>query len=404
MNNEDRLQFLHELMNYDYNLFTWEYDANGNLLSSNCHKENLLETIFLKSGCKDYMLEYARYNAMPLIMSSNTGLIWLAVFERTDILYKIHILGPAFMVEISESSLQKLMHQFKGEFNIAWRNEFIGTIKALPVISHSHLTKYATLLHYVVADERITVSDLSYQHTPSEHESINKDDIIKEQEIRSSQHIEDALLKMVENGDLNYKEALNNAITFGNGLIGHVGDSLQQTKNSVFMFISLCARAAVEGGLSREGARAIEEFYIQNIENCQTISEAAVISNTMYEDYIMRVHKCKISNLSKPIQNCCEYIELHVEEKLSISEIAEKIGYSTYYLTRKFKDEVGYSIVDYIKKSKIERAKLMLSQTQQSIPSISNALNFCTRSYFDEVFHQITNLSPAEYRKKYYSI
>ena len=401
MEKKERIQFLYELMNYDYSLFTWEYDSNGNLLSSYCNKEYFFETLFLQSGCKDYMLKYSSNNKMPLIMSSNTGLIWVAIFERTDTLQKIHVLGPAFMTDITEGALHKMTNNFKREQNISWKNEFANTIKSLPVISYSFLMKYTTMLHYVVADERITVSDLNYQQNLSEHENIIKDEIIKDNETQRSWHIEDSLLKMVENGDLNYKQALSNAATFSNGIIGQMGDSLQQAKNSVFVFISLCARAAVTGGLSKEGARTIEEFYIHSIENCQTISDTATISNTMYEDYIRRVHKCKMAaNISKPIQSCCEYIEIHLEDKLSISEIAQKIGYSTYYLTRKFKNEVGCSIVDYIKKVKIERAKFLLSQTQLSIPDISRKMNFCTRSYFDEVFHQLTDMSPAEYRIK----
>lgn len=74
----------------------------------------------------------------------------------------------------------------------------------------------------------------------------------------------------------------------------------------------------------------------------QRTSELTAISHTMYEDFIKRVHK-KRSNpqLSSLVQRCCDYIEMHVEEKLRIRDLAQKLGYTEYYLSKRFKKEVG---------------------------------------------------------------
>ncbi|WP_425357410.1 helix-turn-helix domain-containing protein [Mahella australiensis] len=64
----------------------------------------------------------------------------------------------------------------------------------------------------------------------------------------------------------------------------------------------------------------------------------------------------------------------------------------------KFKKEIGYSINDYIKNAKIEYAKMLLSSSTQSVQNISDSLNFCSRSYFADVFQKIVGTSPNEYR------
>lgn len=62
---------------------------------------------------------------------------------------------------------------------------------------------------------------------------------------------------------------------------------------------------------------------------------------------------------------------------------------------------MGISVKDYIKKVKIERAKIILRSETISIQEISEMLSFGTQSYFSETFHKITGMTPGEYRSKY---
>ena len=121
----------------------------------------------------------------------------------------------------------------------------------------------------------------------------------------------------------------------------------------------------------------------------------------MYEDFINLVHNTQLNpGYSKQIQSCCDYIALHIDEKLSLSKIASRIGYSDYYLSRKFKQETGTSINDYIKIAKIERAKTLLLSTDKSIQEICDTLSFGTRSFFAQTFKDIVGIPPAQYREE----
>jgi AraC-like DNA-binding protein len=104
--------------------------------------------------------------------------------------------------------------------------------------------------------------------------------------------------------------------------------------------------------------------------------------------------------ISLPIQSCCDYIQLHICEKIQTKTLAEKVSYTEYYLTRKFKKEVGISINEYIQIQKIQYAKCLLSISSETIQYISDLLNFCSRSYFSQVFFKIEGISPSEYREQ----
>lgn len=105
--------------------------------------------------------------------------------------------------------------------------------------------------------------------------------------------------------------------------------------------------------------------------------------------------------MSPAIQSICYYIQQHLAESLSIGELAKRVGYTEYYFSHKFKKETGVSVNEYISNEKINKAKLLLSGTNERIQDISDSLAYSNRSYFYSCFQKKVGLSPTEYRKQY---
>ena len=212
---------------------------------------------------------------------------------------------------------------------------------------------------------------------------------------------EQGLLQMVRTGDLNYQQALSASMGISAGVPVRSDDALRQSKTSIIVFTSLVCRAAIEGGLSPEEAYALGDNYIQTAESARTLDELNPLSHMMYDDFIRRVHKCRTNpKLSQQVQKCVDYIEMHLDEKIRAADLAALVGYTEYYLTHKFKEETGLSVTDYAKFAKIERAKVLLKSTDQSIQDIAAALSFSTRNYFSRVFQDVTGQTPMEYRER----
>ena len=120
------------------------------------------------------------------------------------------------------------------------------------------------------------------------------------------------------------------------------------------------------------------------------------------DDYVRRVRVAKETNAhSRQIQNICDYISLHIREPLSISLLSERLGYTEYYFSHKFKEVTGLSVNAYIRRKKIEEAKLLLSGTCMSIQDISDELSFGSRSFFFSSFQKETGMSPTAYRREH---
>lgn len=177
-------------------------------------------------------------------------------------------------------------------------------------------------------------------------------------------------------------------------------DPLRQAKNAIIAQITLVTRAAVEGGMNAEEAYSLSDFYIQQLELCQTRDEVYVISGKMYETFVGQVHEIQTKNYSPLVLYMCTYIDKHILEVISLETMSEELCYDTYYLTTLFRKNTGKTIKNYILEKKVEQAKILLSSTQMEIQEISDYLSFKSSSYFCTQFKKITGESPLSYRKR----
>ena len=398
---DNRLHFFSELVSYESNCYLWTYSFEGDLVYTNC-SDLMLEKIFQRNGCHAYMMQYAQENVRPLLMSGQLGMMWGAVFEIEDgQLNRIHVLGPVYSQTITNLELEKAVW---GRINPRWKPKYMKIMEALPVMSISMFMNRIFMMEYCVTGSRIRSSDIVMQY---EKPGAEKSSQVEDGDGVYADHIqvymaEQSLLRMIRNGDMNYQEVLQKSSRLFTGKQRLSGNALQHAKLGQVQFIALCCNAALDGGLSAEVAYSRKDAYIQDVENAKSISEITEIGRNMYVDYITLVHGQRLNPAySKAVQSTCDYIENHLNQKMSAEMLASRVGYSGYYLSRRFKSETGFSIDEYTRNVKIERAKLLLTSTQDSIQDISDALGFGGRNYFAITFRKITGIPPAAYRKKY---
>ena len=207
------------------------------------------------------------------------------------------------------------------------------------------------------------------------------------------------MVRMVREGDLNYKAHMNRlAMTGSVGKLAN-GDPLRHAKNAVITCITLFSRAAIEGGMPSETALRLSDHYYQALEACKNIHEVSEVALTMQDDYVHRVHRIRTGSMSKQVLDCCEYIDTHLEEELSLGLLAERVNYSESYLSHKFKDETGVKIREYIRNKRLERAKALLLSSAVSVQDIATRYHFCSQSYFAEAFKAAYGTTPSQYRE-----
>ncbi len=184
-----------------------------------------------------------------------------------------------------------------------------------------------------------------------------------------------------------------------------INDPGRQIKNEFIVLTVLSRRAAVEGGVSPEGAYYIADYYIQLSESCNDINTLYLLFVEMHQAFLARVQLVK-QNSGDPrvISNTKDYIETHIHEKIEPEKMARDLGYTPYYLSRLFKKHTGESINTYLCSRQIEKSKEMLKNSSLSLLDISLSFHFSSPSYYCRLFKRFTGMTPTEYRNSFMTV
>ena len=114
-------------------------------------------------------------------------------------------------------------------------------------------------------------------------------------------------------------------------------------------------------------------------------------------DYNMKETTQNQLTISK-IYQVMDYLDNHYQEDLSVESIAEYFNYSRYHFVRFFKKMTGLTIHAYVKNKRIQLAKKMMIETQESITRIGYEVGYKQVKSFSQAFKEITGQSPTSYR------
>jgi two-component system response regulator YesN len=92
------------------------------------------------------------------------------------------------------------------------------------------------------------------------------------------------------------------------------------------------------------------------------------------------------------------FIEQNYQAELSLQDIAKRFFVSREYVSRKFKQEYGINITDYISGKRIDKAKLLMVNPNLRITKIAEMVGFHDEKYFSKVFKKQEGISPKAYR------
>ena len=94
-----------------------------------------------------------------------------------------------------------------------------------------------------------------------------------------------------------------------------------------------------------------------------------------------------------------EYMQLHINEKLSMEALSRSLSFSKSYISRRFASTYGCSIIDYFNQMKLNEAKRLIRDTNKNFFEISDMLMFSNSHYFSTLFKKHTGLTPTQYKR-----
>lgn len=135
------------------------------------------------------------------------------------------------------------------------------------------------------------------------------------------------------------------------------------------------------------------------IDSAASRDELVHIAHHLTRKYCLLVKNYALAEYSCLVRGMINYIDQHITDSLTLSDIAGHFGKNSSYVSGLFNREVGVSLTTYIHQERIRRAIRYMNTTQMSISEISHAVGIDDFAYFSRIFKKQVGTSPSEYRK-----
>ncbi|WP_028974296.1 GlxA family transcriptional regulator [Spirochaeta cellobiosiphila] len=106
-------------------------------------------------------------------------------------------------------------------------------------------------------------------------------------------------------------------------------------------------------------------------------------------------------NMDSPIKKAQDYIQDHLGQSLKVEDIADIVHMSPRHFARAFKKEVGLPPGQYIEKLRLDRAKVQLEQSTDTVDIIASDCGFETPLSLRRLFDKYLKITPKEYRNRF---
>lgn len=160
----------------------------------------------------------------------------------------------------------------------------------------------------------------------------------------------------------------------------------------------------LEGKEIEKGARQNMPFdkIAARIRKCETIDK---LEEVLKDGFVTIEEWMKDSGSSKyrrEITEVMDFIEKNYHQKLNLKMLAETLDMNESTLSRLFKSETGCNLNYYINEKRMKKAKELLQDSSYRIKDVASAVGMEDQLYFNKVFKKYFQISPSDYRKRFF--
>ncbi|MBB3114465.1 AraC-like DNA-binding protein [Paenibacillus phyllosphaerae] len=144
-----------------------------------------------------------------------------------------------------------------------------------------------------------------------------------------------------------------------------------------------------------DGVRAIERLM-----QCQTVGEMRGQLFELLELLCAYVNNNRDYSSNPLIDKVMKYVnDYYRDENLNISTIGEAFSMAPSYISKLFKELAGESLLDYINKTRLAQAKLLLTGEKYTVSEISVMVGYNDVNTFHRIFKKFEGITPGRYRE-----
>lgn len=132
---------------------------------------------------------------------------------------------------------------------------------------------------------------------------------------------------------------------------------------------------------------------------CETVAEMHHEIKSILRQMCNYINEKRESNNNGLKDRVMAYIEQQYADKnLSLLSVADHFGMSSSYLSRFFKDHSGYNFIDFLTRLRIAKAKTLLKESTLSITEIADKIGYGSSNSFIRSFKKYESVTPGQFK------
>ena len=320
---------------------------------------------------------------------------------RNDIYYGAIIVGPFVATIPNDAFISNVI--LKNNLPVSEHKILHEFYRSLAVVNNSTSNSIGeTLVNFCnntyIKSQLITSSSLN----PTRDREKLKDRIVNSIDIIDFRYEQEkTLMNAISRGDKNVIKQFSNILSDPYLEKRTPESPIRGYKNLLIVLNTLCRTAAKNGGVHPMYIHSISEKYAILIERASSVPYLNDLQKMMIEEYCDFVAEYSTREYSAIVKKAVNHIKLHFESPLTLQGIADTIHVNASHLSRKFKEDTGMSMIDFINFIRVEASKVYLKNNTSNITDIAFIVGFNDVNYYSRVFKKVTGQTPSQFRRKH---
>lgn len=356
-----------------------------------CSRHTLKQCVERLSNCD--------FHQPVIITFSSCMLALIALDEQTNIIF-----GPITSVPLT-------YHQFYGiNTLIEDLDDLLHLYKIIqcsPMMTLAQFASSVSLFIKLVFQEEISTKMMIYDNHEQENKIPKNTD--RSQQDKSEMSIstlstvisfQKSVLQDIKTGNC---QGIEEAFESGMQIIcNNITFTSSEDVQSFFYFHALiCCIAIIEHYGELKNVYDVFKSYTSMLSSIRSISDMIEMCRKISLEYCKLVlSRQKNSSKSSIVTNSLQYIQEHIQTKISIDDIAHYCKVSKRTVMRHFSKYYDMSVSEYVMKVKLEKGAFLLEHSNMTFAEISNQLVFSSQSHFSTAFKKRYHCTPQQYRNK----
>ena len=333
------------------------------------------------------------------IIKSNLGFYNLIAFMNTKAAPDFISIGPFRDEEISPYYFSQILKDTNLSGSTLSSMKFF--YENLPLVSLSAITNVAQniLSSFFPEFKDISAKLLSYsEHT---HQlSVNQDLLYEYTEEHSEKYKQScfSFLSALQKGAVEEAhKALKDFLQTAN--LNTVQNVLSY-KKILHMLNHYCHMALLDTTVHPAHVLRLSGSLSAKIDGISSQTKLTYVPYDICHKYCLLVKNYANPKYSRLTRNVIDYIQLHLEEELSLSLLARHFEKNASALSRAFKQDTGIRLTNFIHQRRIEESLRYFNTTNMSVSEVALAVGIPDFAYFSKLFHKQIGCSPRDYKNK----